>query len=116
MEGKERMIMEKSHSAGIEGSVEIDEEVMQGLDPSPYLKALGITLEQRVENLLLLAKASLRPNEPDAQNPQACYLPFILVQGPFVREAVFPIIVESSGEGESRAIAIRKAQDGCGQA
>ena len=111
MDNRDNIIIhDKAEEAGIEGSIEIDDEVIKSLTPSPYLKTLGLTLEQRLENLLLLVKANLKPRNTDTQEEKTFYLPFTLLQGPFVREDIFPVLVELSADGTSRVITIRKAQ------
>ena len=104
------IIHDKAEEAGIEGNIKIDNEVIQSLTPSSYLKNLGLTLEQRLENLLLLVKANLKPRNTDAPDEKTFYLPFTLLHGPFVREDIFSVLVELSGDGTSRVITIHKAQ------
>ena len=102
-------IHNKAEEVGIDGKVEIDDEVMRNLTPSSFLNTLGLTLEQRIGNLLLLVKANLKPENTDASDKRTHYLSFTLLRGPFVREDIFPILVELTGEDASRVITIRNA-------
>ena len=112
MENRDNIIInEKAELVGIDGEIEIDDEVMRNLTPSSYLKTLGLTLEQRIENLLLLVKANLYPNVADDKKKQVYYIPLNIVRGPFIREEVFPVFVELKEDGSSKHITIRKAHD-----
>ena len=103
-------IQEKAETLGINGKIEIDNEVINNLIPSSFLKSMGLTLEQRIENLLLLVKANLYPNEICSQTNRTFYIPFTLVRGPYIKEDLFPVFVELS-ENDKAKIIIRKAQD-----
>ena len=112
MKNKENInIQDKAKEVGIDGMVEIDNEVIRNLIPSSFLKNLGLTLEQRIENLLLLVKASLNPKETDLINEKAHYIPFTLLRGPFVREDTFSIVVKTCENDTSRVITIHKVQE-----
>jgi hypothetical protein len=104
-------INEKARKTGIDMPVAIEPALLEKLRPSPYLLSLGVTLEQRVENLLALAKMNLKAQ--DWQNnaaDQKYYLPLMIVKGPLVAEAFFPVIARVAiGEGNRPSIALVEA-------
>jgi hypothetical protein len=96
----------KATEAGIELPVVIDRLLLEELTPAPFLASLGLSLEERIDNLLGIVKASL-----DAEKTKA-YLPFMVVKGPFVREEYVPVIAKiTRKEGGHSAITLAKAED-----
>jgi hypothetical protein len=104
-------INEKARKTGIDMPVAIEPALLEKLRPSPYLASLGVTLEQRVENLLALAKMSLKAQ--DWQNNAAAhkyYLPLMILRGPLVAEAFLPVIASVAiGEGDRPSITLFEA-------
>jgi hypothetical protein len=98
---------EKTKKAGIDLPLTIEPALLEKLIPSPFLASLGVSVEQRIENLLSLVKANLAAKTTDGY-----YIPFIVVKGPFIKEDLLPIIVRiSQAEGGTQAITLAQAID-----
>jgi hypothetical protein len=104
----------KAKEAGIELPVIIDGLLLRELTPTPFLASLGLSLEERIKNLLSLVKASLSANDVfDGRDGRNACLPFTVVAGPFVREECLSIIAKiSREEGGAAAITLAKGNDG----
>jgi hypothetical protein len=106
----------KAKEAGLELPVIIDGLLLKELTPTPFLESLGLSLEERIENLFNLVKASLTAAngfDAGAGDKHKTCLPFTVVAGPFVREDCLSIIAEIvQEEGEAVAITLTKGNDG----
>jgi hypothetical protein len=98
---------------GIEIPVVIESALLEKLSPTPYLAALGISLEQRVENLLGMVKANLNPEDkPKDLAGEKYYLQFMVLKGPLVSEELFPVIARiNAEEGDGLSITLTQAID-----
>jgi hypothetical protein len=105
-------IRDKAREAGIEMPVMIKTSLLEELTPTPFLASLGVSLEERVDNLFRLIKASLTAKQVfDSRDETRAYLPFMVVRGPFVREDCLPVIAKIIREGERSTIVVVKAGD-----
>jgi hypothetical protein len=109
----ENDIEQKARRAGLDMLVTIEPDLLEELIPSPFLFSLGVSLDQRLENLFSLVKASLITREKieDSVDDRQ-YIPFMVVEGPFIKENILPIIVHLNSEGGgSPSIALTQAHD-----
>jgi hypothetical protein len=106
-------IDEKAKMAGIDLPVTIAPALLAKLNPSPYLSSLGVALEQRVENLLRLLNAHLTAKDRQGHAAgEKYYLPFMILKGPLVAEAFFPVIAHIAvGENNCPTITLSEAED-----
>jgi hypothetical protein len=106
-------IDEKVEKAGIDMPVNIEPALLEKLEPSPYLASLGVTLEQRIENLLSLLKANLHTETKTTKSSGGrYYLPFMILKGPLVVEDFFPVIAHIIIGDENRpSITLTEARD-----
>jgi hypothetical protein len=114
MEQKERHLInihEKAEEAGIESPVVIDSSLLKMLTPNPYLASIGITLDDRMGNLLELVKAKLK-NDKDAENSDKKYfIPFMVLKGPLVREELLSVIMNIESKGGNTTVIMVSAAD-----
>lgn len=103
----------KAKEAGIELPVDIDRLLLEELTPAPFLASLGLSLGERIDNLLNLVNAHLTAHNgfKDMEKTKI-YLPFMAVKGPFVREEYVPVIAKiTQKEGGRPVITLAKADD-----
>jgi hypothetical protein len=102
---------EKAEQEGLGMPVKIDPALLKSLVPSPYLSSLGINLERRIDNLLSLVKANLHmKGETGKPSEERYYIPFMVLNGPLVKEDLFPIIVTvEKGAGEKSYLYMKQA-------
>jgi hypothetical protein len=94
-------VSDEAHKEGITMPVVISTPLAEQLTPNPYLASLGLSLEQRITNLLKLLRANL--DTSGNPSPEKRYaIPLSLVRGPFIREdsQVIIAVVHQNGEGE----------------
>jgi hypothetical protein len=105
-------IDEQAAKAGIDMPVTVDPALIGKLKPSPYLSELGITLGQRIENLLSLLKANLAADSRgQASAGRKYYLPFMVLKGPLVHEDFLPVIARLGiAEGGRPSITLAEAE------
>jgi hypothetical protein len=82
----------ETQTEGISMPVFIERPLMETITPGPYLESLGISLEQRIINLLHLTRAMINPSD-EKGNSGDVKIPFLfmMVCGPMVREDCFTI-------------------------
>jgi hypothetical protein len=84
--------------------VTIDSELIETLTPNAYLASLGITLEQRKDNLIQLAFASLSPR--DICSDLKTQVPFMVTKGPFIKEEFLTVNVSCIDDDGKYVIAL----------
>ncbi|GHV47985.1 hypothetical protein AGMMS49546_38150 [Spirochaetia bacterium] len=107
MEQKEKHcidIHEKAEEAGITSPVVIDSGLLKLLTPNPYLTSIGVSLEERIKNLLGLVKANLHTGKDSEKVEKKHYIPFMVLKGPFVKEDFLSVIVDVETKGEDRTV------------
>ena len=72
--------------------INIDTELLESLTPNTYLASLGITAEQRENNLIQLACAFISP--ADTSNDFKTQIPFMVTKGPFIKEEFLTVNVD----------------------
>jgi hypothetical protein len=107
MEQKERRLIsihEKAEEAGITSPVVIDSSLLKMMTPNPYLASIGVSLEERIKNLLGLVKANLKTDKDSEKSDKKYYLPFMVLKGPLVKEDFLSVIVNVETEGGNRMV------------
>jgi len=84
---------EKAKQADIAMPVACSETLINKLRPSQFLAELGISFDRRLENLFGLVRASLKPDVKKITGEESFAVPFIVVNGPLVREDVLTAVV-----------------------
>jgi hypothetical protein len=103
-------VSREAQAEGISMPVFIEKPLMETITPSPYLESLGISLEQRVINLLRLTRAMINPsdekgNSGDVKIP----FPFMMLRGPLVREDCFTVAVRIKKDADNnKAVTISR--------
>ncbi|GHV48200.1 hypothetical protein AGMMS49546_38570 [Spirochaetia bacterium] len=97
-------IHEKAEEAGITSPVVIDSGLLKLLTPNPYLASIGVSLEERIKNLLGLVKANLHTGKDSEKVEKKYYIPFMVLKGPFVKEDFLSVIVDIETKGEDRTV------------
>jgi hypothetical protein len=78
---------------GIAMRVLIDGPLADNLKPNQFLEDMGISQTERIKNLVGLLKVHLAGETTDAKhNEKRCYIPFMIVKGPYVREEFLPVL------------------------
>ncbi|GHT83131.1 hypothetical protein FACS1894137_03480 [Spirochaetia bacterium] len=110
-------IHEKAEAAGITSPVVIDSSLLKMMTPNPYLASIGVSLEDRIENLLGLVKANLHTGKDSERVEKKDYIPFMVLKGPLVKEEFLSVIVNVETKGEDRTvITLSPADNGdCGE-
>ncbi|GHT63747.1 hypothetical protein FACS1894110_02110 [Spirochaetia bacterium] len=110
-------IHEKAEAVGITSPVVIDSSLLKMMTPNPYLASIGVSLEERIENLLGLVKANLHTGKDSERVEKKDYLPFMVLKGPLVKEEFLSVIVNVETKGEDRTvITLSPADNGdCGE-
>ncbi|MHB9294013.1 hypothetical protein Holit_03137 [Hollandina sp. SP2] len=105
-------VSEQAKQEGLTVPVTIAPSLAKQLQPNPYLASLGITLEQRITNLLQLVHAQMKTSVHDEPTEVRSTVPFMLVQGPFVREVALSILVIGETETDGHlSITLTQARD-----
>lgn len=82
----------------LQASVGITTSAARHLKPPAYLRALGLSLEKRIINLLTIIQAQLRPGQEDQQfNISLC-----LTQGPIIEEHIVDFTIHVQSDEEQR--------------
>jgi hypothetical protein len=106
---------EKAEEAGIKSPVVIDNSLLKNLAPNPYLASIGVSLEERIENLLGLVKANLDCKSNNENSEQTYYIPFMVLKGPLVKEDFLSVIARvETRDGGGTVITLSQADNGDG--
>jgi hypothetical protein len=106
-------VSEEARHEGIIYLVMVDPTLIQTLKPNQFLSSLGISLEDRIGQLLQLAHAYIMVNEESGafSQPQY-YLPFMVLKGPLVREDSCPVLARvHTGEAGKQLITLSHVSD-----
>ncbi|GHU02141.1 hypothetical protein FACS1894147_03390 [Spirochaetia bacterium] len=104
-------IREKAEAAGIACPVVIDSSLLKMMTPNPYLASIGVSLEERIENLLGLVKANLHTGKDSEKVEKKYYIPFMVLKGPLVKEEFLSVIVNVETKGEARTVITLSSAD-----
>ncbi|GHU27539.1 hypothetical protein FACS1894172_03270 [Spirochaetia bacterium] len=97
-------IHEKAEEAGITNPVVIDSGLLKMMTPNPYLASIGVSLEERIKNLLGLVKANLHTGKDSEKVEKKYYIPFMVLKGPLVKEDFLSVIMNIETKGEDRTV------------
>jgi hypothetical protein len=84
---------EKAKQSDISTPIVLSESLLNKLRPNKFLTDLGITFDKRLENLFEHVRANLRPDGKNETGGGSFSVPFIVVNGPLVREDVMTAVV-----------------------
>jgi hypothetical protein len=107
-------VSEEAKQEGITAPVAMDASLIETLNPTPFLSSLGVTLKDRITNLLKLAHAHVTPGEPPEESAeQKTIIPFMLLQGPLVHEDFISValFIEKGDDGKP-AITLTRIREG----
>ncbi|ULQ60400.1 hypothetical protein K7I13_03575 [Brucepastera parasyntrophica] len=77
----------EAETEGIDIPVALTAELAQKLTPPDFLVSMGISLKQRIINLLKLVNAHIVPETSPGRNTEESYaVPFMVLRGPLVTE------------------------------
>jgi len=91
---------------GILYPVRLSDTLHEVLKPNEFLSELGIRFDDRLRNMLSTIKEGFVPSNgiPDEKLPETgLIVPFMVTQGPFIREVQFGIKAELQKDDDGRS-------------
>jgi hypothetical protein len=104
---KEIVVNESALAMGLPYPVRLSSELLELIDPNPFLIGLGIKFSDRINTVLSILKGNLitkRNNLKETLPKDVIVIPITFVKGPYVKEETVLLRAEISDDGGAEEI------------